>query len=473
VDILLINLSLRPLSPVKMFPIGLGYIATALRDAGYTFDLLDIDGHRLSDEHVAHAIGAKHYDVVCMGCIVTGYRYVKELCSVIREAHPHATIVVGNSVASSIADTLLTRTEADIAVMGEGDETVVDLMETIERDGDLESVPGICFVRGGELVSTPRRPPIADISSLPFIDYTLFDVDIYIDSSRQHLADRFPVPREDLRSLPVNTARGCVARCTFCYHVFDGLPYRHRSADAVLAEIRQMMTDFSLNVIAFHDELTFHSKRQALEFAEKVLAADMHFYWEADCRSNLFDRDEDIEIILKMKEAGCTTVGYSLESSDPGILKAMNKRSTVEQFSFQTQLFHKAGMPPVTSLVLGFPQETPETIQATFDCCIENRIYPSAGYLLPQPGSAMYAYAVEHGFVTDEEDYLLSLGDRQDLRLNLTEMSDEEFEQNVRDGLRRCNEALNVGLSEDQLIKTQFYRAVGGRSDPHGDPTCE
>jgi radical SAM superfamily enzyme YgiQ (UPF0313 family) len=236
------------------------------------------------------------------------------------------------------------------------------------------------------------------------------------------------------------------------------MPYRYRSADSVLAEIRQMIADFSVNVIMFSDELTFFSKKQALEFSEKIISSGLKFHWVADCRSNLFDKEADVDIILKMKEAGCTTMGYSLDSADSDILKAMNKKATVEEFSFQTQLFHKAGLPPVTSLVLGYPQETAETIRKTFDCCIQNQIYPSAGYLLPQPGSKIYEYAFEQGVITDEEDYLLRMGDRQDLRVNLTGMTEEAFEQNVKEGLRRCNEALNVGLSEDQLIKTQFYR---------------
>jgi len=123
-------------------------------------------------------------------------------------------------------------------------------------------------------------------------------------------------------------------------------------------------------------------------------------------------------------------------------------------------------MHTVTSLVLGYPQETPETIRKTFDCCIENRIYPSAGYLLPQPGSGMYDYAVENGFIEDEEEYLLKMGDRQDLRLNMTRMSDEDIEMEVLEGLKRCNEALNIGLDDDQLIKTLFYRsAVGDTPD--------
>ena len=147
-----------------------------------------------------------------------------------------------------------------------------------------------------------------------------------------------------------------------------------------------------------------------------------------------------------------------MESADADILKAMNKKISVEQFSKQTQLYQNAGLATWTSLVIGYPQETPETIKKTFDCCIENKIYPSVGYLLPQPGLPMYDYAVEHGFIEDEEAYLIKMGDRQDLRINMKQMKDEELETLVVKGLERCNKKLNVGLKLDQLIKTQYYR---------------
>jgi len=145
----------------------------------------------------------------------------------------------------------------------------------------------------------------------------------------------------------------------------------------------------------------------------------------------------------------------------------MNKNVTVEQFSRQTALFRKAGIHAVTSLVIGFPQETQNTIKNTFDCCIENKIYPSAGYLLPQPGSGMYDYAIEHGFITDEEEYLVKLGDRQDLRLNMTQMSDEELEKEVFEGLNRCNKKMNIGLKDEELIKTLFYRSSASDDQAH------
>ena len=446
---------------MKLFPVGLGYITTAMKKAGFEFDLLDIDAHRYSDETVEKFIRKKRYDIVCLGCIVTGYKMVKALVSVIRESHPDCKIIVGNSVATSIVKTLLSCTEVDIAVMGEGDETIVDLLKTISEGHNIEDVLGIYFKEDDKIVRTSPRPLIKDISSLPIIDFDVYDVDIYIDNSKDEVNDPLPIPREEIRALPVNTARGCPFQCDFCYHVFRGQRYRYRGEESIVNEVKQLIAKYSLNYIQLWDETTFFSKKQALALAQRILAEDIQFYWKAACRGNLFTKDEDVEIIKKMKEAGCLGMQYSLESADSDILRVMNKQITVEDFSKQTQLFQSTGIATWTSLVIGYPQETPETIKKTFDCCIENKIYPSVGYLLPQPGSPRYDYAIEQGFIEDEEAYLMKMGDRQDLRINLTQMQDEELETLVVKGLERCNKELNVGLEQDELIKTQFFKVSG------------
>lgn len=457
-NILVINIAMRPDSPKKLFPIGLGYITTAIKNAGFVFDLIDIDAHRYSEQEVEHLIQKKKYDAVCMGCMVTGYKKVKTLSSVIKEHHPNAVIIVGNSVATSIVDTLLTRTKVDIAVMGEGDETIVDLLTAINDSRPIEEVQGICFMKDGKVFRTQNRSLIKDVSSLPFIDFSIFDIDIYIENSQFSVPDPLPFPREKLRALPVNTARGCVSNCDFCYHVFKGNPYRYRSPESIVTEIKAMIDKYELNYIQFWDELTFFSKKHTGQFAQKILDEDVHFYWDANCRSNLFNSEDDLQIIEKLEKAGCLTLGYSLESADPEILMAMKKNTTVEQFSYQTRLIQKTGIVTLTSLVLGYPQETPETIKKTIDCCIENKVYPSSGYLLPQPGSHLYDYAVKNGFIKNEEEYLMKMGDRQDLRINMTKMTDEEFQSIVSSELKRCNETLNIGLSESELIKTQYFR---------------
>ena len=97
-----------------------------------------------------------------------------------------------------------------------------------------------------------------------------------------------------------------------------------------------------MNYIGFHDELTFSSKHSVREFIEAVKGSGLHFFWTADCRGNLFTLEEDLGLLQTLKEIGCVGMGYSLESSSPEILAAMNKNMTPEQFTFQTGLFIKA-----------------------------------------------------------------------------------------------------------------------------------
>ncbi|OGO20353.1 MAG: hypothetical protein A2144_08720 [Chloroflexi bacterium RBG_16_50_9] len=118
----------------------------------------------------------------------------------------------------------------------------------------------------------------------------------------------------------------------------------------------------------------------------------------------------------------------------------------------------EAGLSRTTSLVLGYPQETPETIRQTFEVCRRCEIYPSIGYLLPLPQTPMYEYAKQRGFITDEEEYLLRIADRQDLTINLTRMSDEEFVDVVREEAMKLKDYLGIPLSDDQLLKTGVQR---------------
>lgn len=446
-------MSLRPDSSVKIFPIGLGFITTSMKNAGYKFDLLDIDMKRYSDDEIDEIMSNNRYDIVCLGCLVTGYDKVKKICKTIRKYNEKATIIVGNSVATSIPEILLHKTDADIAVMGEGDETIIELIECIKNNGSFKDVEGIVFKDNDSVVYTPKRKIISNISNLPSIDFEIFDVESYIkNTSIPQLENIHP---DNIRALPINTARGCVAKCTFCYHVFRGIKYRYRSAKSIVEEIKLLIDKYGINYVQFWDELTFFSKERALVLAEEIIKSGIKIYWAAQCRANLFTAESDLHIIKKLKEAGCYRIAYSLESSDSDILKAMNKKISVEDFVTQTRLMQSVGISTRTSLVFGYPQETPETINATINCCIENKMYPSVGFLLPQPGSAMYDYAIEKGIITDGEKYILGMGDRQDLFINLTSMSDKEFKDTVYNALKRCNKELNTKLSEDDLIKTK------------------
>ena len=459
--VLMINIPLRPDSSRKHFPIGLSYVASSAKRAGYEVDILDLDAHARPTGEVADFISKGQYSVIGMGCIVTGYRHIKALSTLIKEVNPDTLIVAGNSVASSIPEILLSRTKVDIVVLGEGDETFPDLLEAISSGRDLSTVEGIAFRQDGRLFKTPDRPLITNIDSIPHPFWDMFDMECYIDNMSKNANEPLPpIDRAEIRAFNINTARGCPFRCSFCYHVFFGKKYRWRSPKSIIEEMRFLNSKYGTNLFSFHDELTFFSAEQANEFASALLDSALKVYYIADCRSGIFYKDEHVEVARKLKGSGCLSLSYSLESASPEILKWMNKKLTAEQFSRQREILKRAGLASLTSLVIGYPNETKETIEMTFQCCLDNGIYPSAGYLLPQPGTPMYDYAIEKGFITDEEEYLMAMGDRQDLRVNMTAMSDEELETLIGDGLKRINDALGIGLSSGQLLKTGHYRSV-------------
>jgi len=176
-------------------------------------------------------------------------------------------------------------------------------------------------------------------------------------------------------------------------------------------------------------------------------------YWIADVRADMF-KETDLELLHQLKASGCLDLGYSLESGNQEILNHMNKKITPTDFIHQRQVLEQAGIRTNTSIVLGYPEETKESIQDTFNVLAEARIYPSAGYLLPQPGTPMYDYAKEKGIIKDEEEYLLNMGDRQDFRVNLTSMSEQEFVAEVENQLDILATKLNIKLEKSKLIKT-------------------
>lgn len=457
--ILLINLCLRPESDIKIYPVGLGYVASSIYRAGYKLEILDIDIQRYSYTELENILRSKDFDVVGFGCIVTGYKIVKNLCSMIKKINRDAIIVVGNSVASSIPQLLLSNTQADIAVIGEGDITIIELLKALEERQPLEYISGICFKKSKEMVSTQMRIPISNLDDIPLPHWDLFDVNTYIESYGDFVNEPYPMPKDEIRVFPVNTARGCAYKCTFCYHVFRADRYRFRSPASIISEIKELKKRYGVNYIHFWDELTFFSPNQAEALVNRLLSEDLGIYWTSACRADLFREEKDLELAHKFKKSGCIGLAYSLESADVNILKAMNKHLDPQNFVKQKKILDAAGLVTWTSLVFGYPQETEETIAKTMQLCRENDIYPSVGYLLPQPGTPMYNYALANGFISDEEEYLLNLGDRQDLRINLTNIPSERFESIISAHLEGISKKLGLNLKKDSLIKTGHYRA--------------
>jgi len=462
--LLFINPSLRLWSPTKYLPVGIGSIMTFVREHGFDFDLLDVDIYDHDDDFVENLIAENRYDVVLTGCIVTHYKWIKWLTHKIRGYHPETVIVVGNSVGGSTPEVFLRNSSADFSVIGEGEFTCLELLQALRDGTPTNGIEGIAYLDDeGKFIQTSKRKA-CNINELPFVDWEIFDMERYFEKS-DHAGAEGLVFEESKppRVMPVATARGCAFRCTFCHFVFWDDPYRFRTPQNILKEIQRNIEKYGATYINFWDDLSFASIPQAEKMADAILESGLKFNWNAAIRVDLFGHPRNSyekrrEVAEKFKASGCLNVGFSLESGNQEILDMMNKKIKAEYFSEQVLLLKDVGITCSTSVVFGYPIETPETIQQTFNMCLDVGVYPSIGYLLPLPYTGMYDYAKEHGYITDENAYLDSISERQDLCLNMTQMSDEEVKEIIRVGADRLNKKLQLGLENDSLIKTGGYR---------------
>ena len=456
--ILLINVCLRDDVDKILFPVGLGYIAGAISRSRHELEIIDMDAHRMSYAQLEDKMRNMDFQVVGVGCIVTGYKIVKTISKIAKQVNPEAFVIAGNSVASSIPEILLKNTDVDIAVIGEGDQTIVELLDFLDQGKDIQDVKGIYYKTQDKINATAGRPIVDNIDDIPLPNWTLFEMERYLAKSKEYVSEPYPMPQEQIRAFAVNTARGCAFNCTFCYHVFKEDKYRYRSTESIIGEIRELQERFGVNYINFWDELTFFSKKQTHDLIKGIEKSGLKFFWTASCRGNLFTT-KDMDLLKRIKAAGCVGLGYSLESANLDILKKMNKKLDPNDFIKQKKALDEAGIITWTSLVIGYPEETKETINQTFDLCYENDIYPSAGFLLPQPGTPIYQYALTNKLITNEEEYFLDMGDRQDLRINMTQIPQDELEECVNSNLKKIRDKLDLNLSDEQLLKSGKYRS--------------
>jgi radical SAM superfamily enzyme YgiQ (UPF0313 family) len=166
--VLLINPPIREWSKPNVFPLGLGYIASVLKEGGHEIEVLDINAHRWSEQEVEAKIQGSGFDVAGIGGIVTIYRYTKWLIETLKKHHPDKKIVVGGSVGTSIPHIILDKTQADIVCMSEGEDTVVDLLNVLEAGHDaLGKVDGIWFRQeDGTIVKNRPRMSIKNLDKL-------------------------------------------------------------------------------------------------------------------------------------------------------------------------------------------------------------------------------------------------------------------------------------------------------------------
>lgn len=446
-NILLIN---PPCRSPNMVPLGLGYIASVLRNSGHKVNILDINAYQYSDGEVEDKIKAMEYDCVGIGGLTTTYKYVKWLSGLIKRWRPETPIVAGNMVVTAQPQLLLKNSKVDIAIIDEGELTAQELFSALSEGGDLSGINGLWYKKDGKICQNPNRPRIKDLDKLPFPAWDLFPMHIYLKN---------PIHIEfGLKSINVCAVRGCPYCCSYCSRPFGRSVYA-RSADNIIEEIKEAKHRYGVEYVAFSGDHFLVNHAWIFELCEKIIRTKLKVKWGATGRVNLIDK----KILWTMRNAGCICLGYGFESGSQRILNNMDKRATVEQAQEAIRLTRETGIYVLSSFMFGMVGETKETIQETIDFIKRMRI-PEDRLLFttPYPNTPLYELARRMGRLPlDEDKYVESLGEMHHTCLvNLTDFSDNELLRLKEEAERtiRQNFSFRTRL---EIIFMQMRRRLG------------
>jgi len=451
-NILLVNPPIRLRDKPRHIPHGLAIIANIIRKHfKCTIKLIDWNAHRYSEDKFFYIIKDIPCDLAMIGGLIPTYKYLIKISDIIKENHPKCKIIAGGSAAMSVPDTLLTNSSVDIVCTGEGEITVVKLIEAFqqEKKPDLYKINNIAFKEmDGSIVINEKEALIADLdteSTLPA--YDLLPMDIYLSNTVVGLG----------RDIDFITGRGCPFNCSFCYQPW-GRKSRKHSPEFVKNAIEYLIKDYNIDFVSFQDDLFIADKNWFLKFCELRNKHFSKIYWSCTGRVNICDE----KIISTARKSGCTLISYGFESGSPKMLKSMKKMASLGQMEKVIHLNRKYGFPIPVSFILGMPGEDKESCNETIAFCKKNNLtLDSLMFATPYPGTELFDFAVQTGRIKMDEihNFIMKLRDARDFIINLTDtFSNEELQQKYQEMISIAKESYKpLSLQEKKKRIKSLY----------------
>lgn len=410
-------------SHVSFFPVGLAYVASAVRKAGYDVEIYQQDIYHYTEEHLTKYLTENKFDAVGVGGCGGYYQYrkIKAIAEAIDRVPDKPFFWMGGHLASPEPEYFLRKFKSDVIMIGESDITVGEVLKTLETTKDWSNVKGIAYLdNNGNYKINERQPLVQNVDSIPFPAYDLFNMEHYV---------LYPYPNMDRsdRGAEILSGRGCPFRCNFCYRMDEG--FRPRSSEKIIEEIELLKERYKVTYISFIDELLMSSVKRTKEFCNMLIEHEVNVRW--NCNGRLNYASKDIEMLQLMKKAGCVFINYGIESMDNKALKLMNKNLTTDMIIRGIENTIEAGISPGLNIIFGNLGETRQSIENDVEFLLKYDDHSQLRTIrpvTPYPGTDLYKYAIENGKIEDIEDFYENKHVNSDLlTCNFTELSDEEY----------------------------------------------
>jgi anaerobic magnesium-protoporphyrin IX monomethyl ester cyclase len=403
--------------------LGLAYVAAALRSAGHRVTVIDAPGeawhttwtfptavgplvaHGLRPAQLVARLPAAVDVVGVTHMFLHEWGLLRELLTEIRRQRPGVLVVAGGENASAYWDRMLRECPAlDVCVCGEGEATMLELVQAWSEGRSLVSVPGLALRVDGTPIATAARPRLRALDARPRPAWDLFPLEPYL-RHRGHGG----VARG--RSLPVLTSRGCPYRCTFCSSPSMWTTrYERRDPVHVVDEIEALVERYGLENFDLHDLTALLTKRWILAFCSELERRGLRVSWQlpSGTRAEAIDH----EVAARLYAAGCRNFCYAPESGSPTTLARIGKQVQLPVLLRSLEGAVAAGLRTEANIIIGFPHESPAELRQSVGLCLAlaRRGLHSLSVMVfaPYPGSEEYRRLCAAGRITHDDRYLYS-----------------------------------------------------------------
>lgn len=365
-------------------PLGVAVLAGYLEKKGCSVSIIDFEATWVkSKDEIKEHIKEEDPDIVG----VSFFTYDRfEAVKVANAAKELGKVVIGGGLHMTFdpINTLQSVPSIDIGVLGEGEETLFELVKALEEDIPLQDIKGIAYRRNGNVVINCLRPLIGDLDSIPMPAYHFLPMDKY--------------PYHQILG-----SRGCPYNCIFCASPeFWRRKVRFRSYKFVVDEIEYLIKNYGLKEFDFKDDILFLNRKWTTNFCNELLERSISIKW------NCLGRVDAVDGLLfkLMRKAGCETLRFGIESGNERILKVINKNITKQQARYAVKVAKRIPFEVGTLFMLGHPCETVEEMKETCQFAIElgaehYSFKPADIY----PGTQLFRIAVNEGLLSKDHNW--------------------------------------------------------------------
>ncbi|MFH2021229.1 MAG: radical SAM protein [archaeon] len=394
---------------------SMAYVAGTLQKAGHDLIFLDAMASGYSLEDMQRLCNKFSPEIIMFTLTTYLFHETLDVIRYFKKTIKTKVIVGGAHLELYPKETLMNK-EIDFGIIGEAEETVVELVNAIDKKLDFAGIKGICYRKNEHVIISPKREKIKDLDKVAFPARNLLPMDKYYSFISKYRNYTIMI-----------TSRGCTFSCNFCEQRTGDI--RYRSAINVVDEMEECYVRYGVREIDIFDPLFTLNKKRVLEICSEIRKRRLKIHWS--CRSRV--DTIDYEMLRSMKSAGCYRIYYGIESGDEVILKNIKKFTTIAKIKSAINLTKREGILAFGYFMFGCPGETEATIKKTIKLALSLPLdYAQFSRLSILPGTGLYADVEKKVGADYWKKYIIDKKNEKSLpRINCA-LTDEQLDKYIR-----------------------------------------